>query len=318
MIHRPYHACASGIAMVLAAGLAACGPADREPAAGSDLEVARAVSSTPSVIPVEATDYAFTAPPTFPSGWVTLQFKNAGEQPHFLLLWRLPEGKTFDEWVTDVADPFNSLYVDYQAGTLEQAEFLERLGAGLPEWFASTERLGGPGFTGAGRTSQTTVHLEPGDYVMECYVRAADQPDKFHGALGMLRPLIVTSDASGGSPPDADIEIALSNYELAIEGALSPGEHTVRVRVEEDPEGMVLHNVHLARLDDDTAAEDVAEWMDWVDAMLPPAPAVFLGGAGQVPAGSESYFTVDLEPGRYAWISETWGIRGMMHEFTVE
>ncbi len=318
MIHRRRSARSLGLAIGLAAGLAACGPADREPTAEPVLETASPVSSTPSVILVEATDYAFTAPPTFPSGWVTLQLKNAGEQPHFLLLWRLPEGRTFDEWVTDVADPFNSLYVDYQAGTLELAEFLEKLGAGLPEWFASTERMGGPGFTAAGRTSRTTVHLEPGDYVMECYVRAADQPNKFHGALGMLRPLIVTSDASGGSPPQADIEIALSNYQLAIEGRLSPGEHTVRVRVEEDPEGMVLHNVHLVRLDDDTAAADVAEWMDWVDAMLPPAPAVFLGGAGQVLAGGESYFTADLEPGRYAWISETWGIQGMVHEFTVE
>ena len=318
MTRRRFNASALGVTVALAAGLATCGPADRQPAEEPVLDARRQGSSAPPVISVEATDYDFTGPATFPSGWVTLQFKNAGEQSHFLLLWRLPEGKTFNEWITGVSDPFNALYADYQAGTLQKAEFMEKLGAALPEWFMTTQRLGGPGFTAAGRTSQTTVHLEPGDYVMECYVRAADQPDKFHGALGMLRPLTVTTEASGGSPPEADIEIALSNYQIAVEGDLSPGDRTVRVRVQENPEGLILHNVHLVRLGDDTAAADAAEWLDWVDAMLPPAPAVFLGGTGQLPAGGESYFIAELEPGRYAWVSETWGIQGMVHEFTVE
>ena len=118
MVKRSGNACASGVAIALAAGLAGCGPSDREPAAKPVLETLTEVSSAPSVISVEATDYDFAAPPTFPSGWVTLQFKNAGEQAHFLLVWRLPEGKTFNELVTDVSDVFNLLCVDYRAGTL--------------------------------------------------------------------------------------------------------------------------------------------------------------------------------------------------------
>lgn len=35
-------------------------------------------------------------------------------------------------------------------------------------------------------------------------------------------------------------------------------------------------------------------------------------------SGRESYLMVDLEPGRYAWISEMHGIDGFVHEFTVE
>ena len=63
--------------------------------------------------------------------------------------------------------------------------------------------------------------------------------------------------------------------------------------------------------------EEVASWLNWVDAMVPPAPADFLGGAGQTVPGRESYVMVDLEPGRYAWVSEMHGMSGFVHEFTV-
>jgi hypothetical protein len=312
----------SSVAIALAVSLSACAPTepDSVPEAASEPtpEIAAAGSGVSSLIEVKATDYAFTAPPTFPSGWVTLQFDNQGSETHFLILWRLPEGKNFDQYASEIAQPFNTLYKEYRAGTLDQAEFFEQLGAALPEWFPTAQRMGGPGFTAPGRTSQTTVYLEPGDYVMECYVRKKDEGDTFHGKHGMLRPLIVTDALAGETPPEADIEITLSNYEISIEGEPSAGDHTVRVRVEEDPEGLILHNVHLARLDDGTAAEEVAQWLDWVDHMLPPAPAEFLGGAGQLLAGNESYFNVSLEPGRYAWVSETWGAQGMVQEFVVE
>jgi len=59
-------------------------------------------------------------------------------------------------------------------------------------------------------------------------------------------------------------------------------------------------------------------WMDWVGAMVAPASAPFLGGAGQASAGQASYVTVHLAPGRYAWVSEAYGAQGMVHELTVE
>lgn len=38
----------------------------------------------------------------------------------------------------------------------------------------------------------------------------------------------------------------------------------------------------------------------------------------RLPAGSESYFKVTLEPGRYSWVQETWGVQGMVQELRVE
>lgn len=296
------------------AALAGCAPAGTDAPADTP-EPAAAPSE---LVEIEATDYAFTAPPTFPSGWVKLRFVNAAEETHFLLLWKLPEGRTFEDWTSSVARPFYRYYGEYRSGAIERQEMLEGIGGALPAWFAEATRAGGPGFTAPKRTSETWVQLEPGDYAMECYVRGAEEGHRFHGDLGMLRPLIVTEASTGATPPAADIEITLSNFEMTVEGDLSAGDHVVRAVVRDDPQGLVQHNVHLVRLDEDDEVEQVATWLDWVDGMLPPAPAEFLGGAGQLPPGGESYFPVRLEPGRYAWISEDWGRRGMRHEFRVE
>lgn len=134
----------------------------------------------------------------------------------------------------------------------------------------------------------------------------------------MLRPLIVTEEATGLEPPEADINITLSSFEIAVEGDLTSGSHIARVSVADVPEGFVRHNVHLARLEGEQTAEEVATWMNWVDAMLPPAPAEFIGGSGQTVPGRDSYLAFHLEPGRYAWVSELHGIQGMVHEFTVD
>ena len=302
---------------LLIMSLLGCGAPATEETAEPTLETA-VPAAEPGVVSVMAEEFAFTAPPTFPSGWVTLRFDNQGEEPHFVMILELPEGVTFDDYASQVATPFGELYAQYRAAELDQGAFFEQLGAMAPEWFYTLKRAGGPGFTAPGTTSETTIHLTPGEYILECYVRSMDADDTFHSEHGMLRPLIVTEESSGLAAPEANIDIVLSNYTLAVEGDLSAGEHMARVRVTENPEGLVFHNVHLVRLDDETTGETVASWMNWVDEMVPPAPAEFLGGAGQASAGVESFIAVTLEPGRYAWVSEMQGLRGMVHEFTVE
>lgn len=317
--------CSFGL-MAAVAMFAACSPGTPGGESGGSeqraTDTGSATSTSPvgdrPVIRIETTDYAFTAPPTFPSGWVTLELDNRGAETHFALLWQLPEGRTFGEFASQIAMPFNTFYKQYRAGTLDQEALFRELGAKIPEWFPTVKRRGGPGFTAPGRSSRTTVYLEPGDYVIECYVRAKEESDSFHNKHGMLRPLVVTEASVAAQPPEADVEITLRNYRMTVEGEMTAGRQTVRVRVEEEPEGLILHNVQLAALADDQTPRDAAAWLDWVDHLLPPAPVEYLGGAGQVQAGMESYFTVDLAPGRYAWVSETWGVEGMVHEFIVE
>ncbi len=60
------------------------------------------------------------------------------------------------------------------------------------------------------------IHLGPGEiFVLECYVRSMKKDDRFHGTEGMLRPLIVNEEATGLEPPEADIDISLSSFDIA-------------------------------------------------------------------------------------------------------
>lgn len=299
-------------ALIASACQPAAEPPEREGTAPAEL-----VASAPPVVEVRTTDYAFHAPSRLASGWTTFRMTNEGEEPHFLVLWLLPEDKDFDTYIQEVYDPFMAAFGPYKAGETDRDELFATLGETLPAWadLAMMGR-GGPGFLSPGRTGETTVDLVPGDYVMECYMVTAE--GEVHNQLGMLRPLTVTAEGTGASPPEADVELTLANEGIATEGTLGPGRHTVRVTVAEAPEGLLGHDVHLARLGDDTPVDEVIPWMDWVDGLTPPAPAEFLGGAEQVPPGHTSYVTVELEPGHYAWISEGYAGKGLVQELRIE
>lgn len=302
--------------VVVVVGLVACrSPDPNVPEETPDVGVVGVVGIV-GVIDVMVEDYSFLAPPTMRSGWTTFRMTNEGEEPHFMLLYRLPEGTTFDDYTAQLSQPFQAQYDRYTSGEVDRSEFLEQLGGVIPEWFGSIEGIGGVGLVAPGRTAQTTVLLEPGDYVMECYLVSAE--GKFHNSLGMLRPLIVTEESTGREAPEADISITLSNYEMTVTGKATAGEHTVAVHATENAEGLVGHDVHLARLAPDASIEDVIAWMSWIDGMRSPAPAEFLGGTEHVGAGRTSYMNVSLEPGRYAWISEGFASQGMVQEFVVE
>lgn len=276
-----------------------------------------AASTAPPVVEVRTTDYAFHAPSELRSGWTTLRMTNEGAEPHFMVFWKLPEDRTFDDYVHEVYEPFMALFGRYKAEEISRDELLGGLGEQLPAWLdlAGMGR-GGPGLLSPGRTAETTVDLPPGDYVLECYMVNAE--GKVHNQLGMLRPLTVSAESTGASPPSADVEMRISNTGVEVEGELDAGDHTVKVTVTEPPPGFLGHDLHLAKLPADLEIPDLLAWMSWVDGLNPPAPAEFLGGVEQVPAGHSSYLTVTLEPGRYLWLSEEYGSQGVLHEFRVE
>ncbi len=269
------------------------------------------------VVEITATDYAFRAPSEIASGWNTIRFSNEGEEPHFVLMSRLPEGKTLDDYETEISQPFNEVWMALLEGKVDRQGAFEMLGGVIPEWYPTLTFMGGPGYVAPGREVQATFRLEPGDYVLECYMKTED--GAVHFMEGMLRPMTVTDAASSGAPPKADVRITLSNFEMQVDGALGAGERTFAVHVEENPEAGFGHNVHLARLDDETTSDDIVQWMDWfnTEGARTPAPAEFLGGVHLMPVGSTAYFTADLKPGRYLLVSEYTGHRGVLHEFTV-
>ena len=295
----------------------ACRSADNGQPPDASAPAATESSTAAHLVEVTARDYAFDGPDEVPSGWVTFRLKNEGKEHHFLLLNRLPEGQTVESYLAEIAPPFDSVWHELERG-MGKAEAGALLGQLLPGWFGSIRPMGGPGLVAPGGVAETAVKLEPGNYVMECYVKTAD--GEFHGNLGMVRALTVTEEPSGASPPEADLEITLSNDEMAMEGDVSAGQHTVAVHFREHPEGGLGNDVHLVRLADDTDLDGVVSWMNWmnVSGLRAPAPATFEGGAQEMPVGYTSYFDVDLMPGRYAWISESIADKKLLKTFTID
>jgi hypothetical protein len=304
--------------VVAAAGLAACQPADRDGPAEESAIVAETPPAGAFVAEYTARDYAFVGPAELPSGWVTIRMVNEGLEHHFVSLTLLPEGKTIEHYFTDVGVPFDQAWEALCSGTVDKAGAGAMLGELLPEWYASAVSMGGPGLVAPGRVGQATMRLAPGDYVMECYVKTAE--GEFHVNLGMAIPITVTDEDSGAGEPDADLEITLTNYEMAIRGTPVAGEQTVAVHFQEHPEYGLGNDVHVVRLEDDTDLDEVIAWMDWmnIEGLRAPSPAEFVGGTQEMPIGYTAFFTVDLEPGRYAWIAESGAALGMVEEFAVE
>jgi len=291
------------------AALLACSGGDR---------AHRSVSASGSAVEVTAVEYAFRAPDRIPSGWTTFRLTNAGKEPHFFLLTRLPEGRTLEDYGREVGRAFGAAYDSLAARTVDKAGAIRILGRLLPAWYGSAAPAGGVGLLSPGITGQATVRLDPGTYVMECYVKSPE--GRFHSELGMIRSLVVTSDSSTTAAPHADLRAAVSNGRLEAPATVAPGQHAVALHFAEQPEAGLGNDLHLVRLADTMRPDAVTRWMDWmeIDGLRAPEPATFLGGVQEMPAGQDAYFTVAVEPGRYAWVSERPAEHPMSQEFTVE
>ena len=288
----------------------------------------RAVSTSSSadagVVSVSAIGLSFEAPDSIPSGWVTFRFENESPMTHFGTLERMPDGIGVEEQQRQVAPVFQDAMNLLNAGRRGAA--IAKLGT-LPEWNSRTVSWGGPGLTGPGGTCDATVRLAPGTYVMECYVKTGGvfhsySPDP--SRHGMVHQFTVTGEKSGAPEPKPTLEITISSQRgIQVTGQPVEGRNVVAVHFgDQAPHGnFVGHDVHLVALSDDVKIDSLVAWMDWMrpTGLQTPAPAEFVGGLEEMPAGQTGYLTVTLDPGRYAWISEVPNAdkKGMLRIFTV-
>jgi hypothetical protein len=261
------------------------------------------------------------------SGWTTFQFNNASGYDHFFLIWQVPEEgieaaeaagePLLDHFFQSITEPFQTEFNPYIEGNMEFDEFTDSLVAAISEtapWFfdPGAKTIGGPGFTAAGTTSETTVHLEPGEYIVECYVKNEDEV--FHSYIGMLEHINVTDETSDAEEPDPTKTLTISSTEgIQVDQQLTAGSYTIEIFFEDQTSYAHLqgHNVQLVRLNDKEDEEllsNLSTWMDWRQpgSLVNRAPegAEFMGGTMEMAEGETAYFHVDLEPGDYAWIAE--------------
>ncbi len=259
-----------------------------------------------NAIEIITEDMDFQMVDEIPSGWHTFRYINKSNETHFFLADKIPEGKIMKDYESEVTPTFQKGMNLINEGKPEEgfAEFNK-----LPAWFFEVVYSGGSGLISPGHTSKTTIKLEPGYYVIECYMKNPDS--EFHSMMGMVKELIVTDAVSDNPQLTPDVNITISSTEgIVYNDTINKGNQTFSVYFKDQivHENFVGHDVNLVKLDENSNLEALEKWMNWADpkGLITPAPEgiTFLGGVNDMPAESTGYFTVTLEPGNYAMISE--------------
>lgn len=297
-------------AMLAAVALAASGCAiERAEAHGIDdgppgRSVAMDARAERNVVDVVVTDHTLDLPEEIPAGWTTFRFHNRSDEVHFGVLQLLPDGITVEDSLAEVVPVFQDGMDLINAGDPNGgfAEF-----ANLPAWYGEVVFTGGPGLVSPGETAVVTVDLEPGTYAMECYVKT---DGVFHSFHGMIAGFTVTEEESVRTEPTADVTVTVSSDGasggITIDGEFRPGRQTIAVHfADQAVHGNVLgHDLHVARIEEDTDLDALGTWMSWITGLDGTPPVHFVGGTHEMPAGSTAYMDVTLRPGTYVLVSE--------------
>ena len=313
------------IVVVLLLAAQSCGSGKKESSKQAESENAKSAEtlSMPDrdeMIHVVTELMDFQMEDTIQSGWQTFHYLNKSKEPHFFLLEKYPEGKTIEDGRMEVIPAFQKGMTFINQGKMDEA--MAEFGK-LPAWYQQVAFLGGTGLISPGHTALSTIQLEPGYYVLECYVK---NQGVFHSAMGMTRQLIVTDDATGEIPPTADTNVHISGTDgISYTGEPAKGLQVFAVTFDDQKlhEHFVGHDVHLIRLEPGYDEQQLLKWMNWSvpGGLQSPEPerVTFLGGINDMPAGSTAYFTAILEPGNYAFIAEVpdAATKNMFKPFTV-
>jgi len=295
-------------------GLAACGGETQE-----------TITPNENVLNLRVQGLKFVGPSEIESGWTTIRIDNTGGMTHHALVYRLPDGITPEMLDEQVVRPIQASLTATIEGDPQKAA---AIAATIPAWVGELVWMGGPGMMSDGVTGEANMYLEPGNYVVECYVKSNGVQHNYNpvpGELGMVFPLTVLPDNGGMEEPEANVTLELNNdgYKIA-DGSFRAGKNIVRARFIEQQayNDFVGHDAHVFRIEADTDIEAAARWPDFfpADGQQTPAPVKFVGGIHDMPQGTTGYFALELEPGEYgitAEIPDAKG-KGFFQRFSVE
>jgi hypothetical protein len=225
-------------------------------------------SSTPRLVDIDETDYAFNAPATLQPGDLTIRMVNHGQERHQGQLFRLKDGVTADQFVSAV----------------------ETQG---PPALALATAEGGPSILEPNATEDVSLNLQPGNYLLGCFVSGADGVP--HIMKGMSRAIQVAGSGTTSTPPTTAGTFTLQDFSFDMPDTLAAGLATYRV-VNAGPQ---THELALLKLQPGTSASDVVAALDTPSAE-PPFTSV--GGMQALSPGGAGFVTLDLQPGSYAAI----------------
>jgi hypothetical protein len=251
------------------------------------------------VVTIHAKEFAFTAPSTIPAGQVTLRLVNDGKLLHHVQVLRLGEGKTM---------------ADLEAAMKSNGP--------PPAWLTS---VGGPNAAIPGATIEATLTLEPGNYVIACFIPSPGDPTP-HVMKGMIHPLTVSAKqgvtqagAAVEATPTPDIHLELKDYGFVFSKPITAGKHTIHVM----NDGPQEHEAVLVQLAPGKHISDVNAWIE--GGMQGPPPSKPIAGMAGLAKGRTGIFSDDFTPGTYGLIcligapdGKTHADHGMTMEFEVK
>lgn len=275
-----------------------------------------------NVIEVVTRNMDFQTVDTIKSGWNTFAYKNLSGEVHFFLMDKLPSDSIKE---SDIKDHLLPVFDDGMKYLIDgKADSAMAAFGNIPAWFNDVKRLGGTGLISPGNTAVSTIHLTPGKYMMECYVKGAN--GEFHTSHGMWKFITVIDETTDLSPVETDHTISVSSTDgYVFDGQPKSGKNRFKVNfIDQVPhEHFSGHDVNLVKYDSSANIDSLVYWMNWMNptGLRTPTPAgfTFLGGVNNCEGGETGYFEADLESGNYLLISETPNAdeKGMLKTFSV-
>jgi uncharacterized cupredoxin-like copper-binding protein len=196
--------------------------------------------------------------------------KNLGKEVHQVVVMRLDSGKTMADLQPVLTTPDMP----------------------IPGWLYFP--IGVNGIV-PGDSANATATLEPGHYVMVCFLPSPDGAP--HVAKGMVRQLEVAASTAPLAPePTADLTITAKDYTWDVSAPITAGTHTIRM----ENAGPQLHEVQIYQMAPGRTANDFQTWMQ--GGMKGEPPAKPIGGfAGPTPGG-HGFFTATFTAGTYVFV----------------
>lgn len=150
---------------------------------------------------------------------------------------------------------------------------------------------GGPAVVPPGQSTEVTIDLTPGRYLVLCLVPGHDGVP--YAAKGMVSmTTVVDKGRRAATAPKADLTVTLRDFSFDLPERIKAGKQVWQVVNEGPPP----HEIVLIKLAPGQTLDDVAAYMHHPMGTPPFEDA---GGMQGLSAGSVGYFHVDLRPGAY-------------------
>jgi plastocyanin len=255
-----------------APGSAAASASPAASASGSPSGSAAGSAAATGQLAITAQEYSFQAPPTVAAGVTTITVTNSGKEEHQAQLARIADGKQLSDVLGALSGPDPSAL------------------------FKLVTLSGGPTGVPPGGSAAVTVNLEPGNYVMLCFVQGPDGIP--HLAKGMVAPLQVTGTASTAALPATDASVTLQDFAFVGLDTLSPGAHSILV----SNSGPQPHEVTVVRLAQGVTIDAIRAAFTSATPPAGPVPWTPSGGVAGLVPGKTASIALNLTAGNYAFI----------------